>query len=84
MEWQSRGWAGDGVTSDGVDDGPDHVGGFLLVVGLLLDDAVEQLSSRHEFQDHVELVLLVVDLVELDDVRVVDLRRWVVAGLLGW
>jgi hypothetical protein len=47
------------------------VASLLLRVLFLLDDAIEELATAHLFHDHVEGLLAVEHLLELDDVGVV-------------
>mmetsp|Transcript_21829 Transcript_21829/g.65433 ORF Transcript_21829/g.65433 Transcript_21829/m.65433 type:complete len:378 (-) Transcript_21829:61-1194(-) len=58
-----------------VEEDADQVARLLLVVEGLLHDALEELAALHELDDHVVGALLLEEVVELDDVRVLDVLQ---------
>lgn len=58
-----------------VHDRPDSFRCLLLRVILFLNDAVEKLTSLEQLQHQVDIICLIKDFVNLQDVRVVQLRQ---------
>ena len=53
-------------------DLPDNLGGLLLVERTLGDDVIEQFSTTHKFHNNINLLNGDVDIVQLNDMRMVE------------
>lgn len=67
--------------ANGVDDGTDHVSGFFLSVDHFLCDFVVELPAREVLQHQVDVLLIGEVVVELDDVRVLNILHDVYLAL---
>jgi hypothetical protein len=54
-------------------DGHQNLAGLPFRIMLLLHDAVEQFTSRHQFEHQIELFFVFINLVEFNNIWVVDL-----------
>ena len=61
------------AVADGIYDGSDGISCFFLGLVLFLDNAVKELSSRHKFQNYVEVLLSLEDLEHIDYIWMVNL-----------
>jgi hypothetical protein len=63
--------------SDGINDGTDDIPGFFLRVDLLLHDFLVQLAARKIFQNQVDVFLVPIIIIELDDIRMLNVFHYV-------
>ena len=68
---------------DGVNDRFGSISGLELRELLLLQDLVEQLTSVHQFHDKAPVPLVLKDIYELDNARMVDLLQNINFSLHG-
>lgn len=61
------------AVADRIYDRSNGISGFFLRVVLFLDNAVKELSSRHKFQNYVEVLLSLEDLEHIDYIWMVNL-----------
>ena len=62
---------------NGINDGTDDIPGFFLRVDLLLHDFLVQLAARKIFQNQVDVFLVPIIVVELDDIRMLNVFHYV-------
>ena len=67
---------------DGIYYRTNHHSGLQLAVVALLHNPIEQLPSSHQFQHQAILILILVDLKQLHNVRMVDLSERSVTWLI--
>ena len=58
--------------SDGWEQLCHDFGSLILTEGLLLKDRLEELTAWTKLLDNVEILIVLKELIELDDVRVID------------
>lgn len=63
------------AVANGIDNGSYGLPGLLLGIGLLLHDAIKELTSFHKLHHQIERLALIEDLNQSDNIGVVQLRK---------